>query len=136
MRVVADKMACATVHRAEQESDVVFIDGIVAKVKIFDFDDFGEEGELAQEARIVDSSTPRLRSLRAYSAAMSFEISRVKWPWSQRSMISRLGLEGDWDFPAATATVVSRTARITGERSFHEASTFRDGLLPGQSRGL
>jgi len=49
--VVADEVAGATVHCTQQEGDVVFIDGIVAEVVEFDFHDFGEKGELAQESQ-------------------------------------------------------------------------------------
>jgi len=62
---------------------------------------------------MADSSTPRSRSLRAYSAAMSRDISSLNYPWIQRLMISRLGLEFAEDFPEATAMLVSKTARIT-----------------------
>ena len=51
MRVVADEMRCPSIHCAEQKCDIVFIDGIMTEVEIFDFHDFGQEGELADEGK-------------------------------------------------------------------------------------
>ena len=47
MGIVADEVAGVSVHRTEEEGDVVFVDGIMAKVEVFDFNNFGEKGEMA-----------------------------------------------------------------------------------------
>ena len=61
MGIVADEVAGVSVHRTEEEGDVVFVDGIMAKVEVFDFNNFGEKGQMAQEGEDgvgVDAAIP------------------------------------------------------------------------------
>jgi hypothetical protein len=66
MRVVADKMRCASVRGAQQESDIVLVDRIVAEVEMFYGDDFGEKGELPHKIEddgFVDATLAKLEGI-------------------------------------------------------------------------
>ena len=51
VRIVADEMCGLTVHCAEQKSNVIVINRIMAEVEISYFHDLGEEGDTARHSR-------------------------------------------------------------------------------------
>ncbi len=66
VRIVADEVRGFTVHRAQQKSNVIVINRIMAEVEIFYFHDLGEEDDLSKEGKgggVVDAAFAKFEGI-------------------------------------------------------------------------
>jgi len=66
VRIVTDEVRCAAIRGAQEESDVILVDGIVAEVEVFYRDSLGQQGELPHKGDdygFLDPTLPKLEGL-------------------------------------------------------------------------